>query len=154
MPAESWLEASAGRDIFEADICISAVTPMIVLHSIQLKVAQAREAGDAKLIEYTNLLQNATILLASFDQDDRIVPMDSLVANLWGDLLDIQITYADHSGAPYDINSADKVELATAAVGRNGHGFTYVDKHQSAHSLVNTLAVECPETYVASIRSS
>lgn len=153
LPAESWLEASAGRGIFEADICISCVTPMTILHSIQMNVSKARVAKDPKLIEYTHLLQNAQILLAKFDQDDRIVPMDSLVATLWGDLLDLRITYANPAGEPYDITSAEKVELATAAVGRNGHGFIYVDKHQAAHSLVHTLAVECPEALIVNLRN-
>jgi hypothetical protein len=153
LPAERWLEAAASRGLYEDDICISAVVPMTVLHEIDTGIAAARNKKSNTLASLTTMRANAQKFLAAFQQQDRIVSMDHRIAERWGDLLDMELTYADPYRAPYKVGSSEKVELATASIGRAGHGFVYVDRRQDAHQLVPGLVVECPFEFVKALET-
>ena len=149
LPAERWLEAAASRSLYEDDICISAVVPMTVMHTIDMEIAAARKSKDAALASLGKMKTNAQRFLAAYQQNDRIVAMDQRIAARWGDLLDMIITYADPDGVAYEIESSEKVELATASIGRDGRGFVYVDRRQDAHQSIPDLVVECPFEFAA-----
>ncbi|WP_136661751.1 hypothetical protein [Nitratireductor sp. XY-223] len=151
LPAERWLEAAVSRGLYEDDICISAVVPMTVMHTIEMEIAAARSEKDPTLASLGKLKTNAQRFLAAFQQSDRIVAMDQQIASRWGDLLDMTITYADPNGVAYEIESAEKVELATASIGRDGRGFVYVERRQSAHRTIPDLVVECPYEFTAAL---
>ncbi len=153
LPAERWLEAATSRGLYEDDICISAVVPMTVTHTIDMEIAAARAARDPTLASLGKMKTNAQRFLAAFQQNDRIVAMDQRIAVRWGDLLDMTITYADPNGVAYEIESSEKVELATASIGRDGRGFVYVDRRQTAHEAIPDLVVECPFEFAATLEA-
>lgn len=150
LPAERWLEAAASRSLYEDDICISSVVPMTVMHAIDMQIATARTQKAESLASLGKMRTNAQRFLAAYQQKDRIVAMDQRIAARWGDLLDMEIVFSDENGAPYRVESSEKVELATASIGRDGQGFVYVDKRQDAHQLVPDLIVECPFEFTES----
>ena len=149
LPAERWLEAAASRGLYEDDICISAVVPMTVMHKIDMDIAAARMARDETLAGLGIMKKNARLFLDAYQESDRIVPMDQGIAARWGDLLDMTLTYADPDGVAYEVESSEKVELATASIGRDGRGFVYVDRRQTAHQTIPDLVVECPFEFTA-----
>ncbi len=84
-------------------------------------------------------------MVSDFAKRERIVPIDTEVADRWGWLLDMEIEYIAATGKPYLIGSAQKVEIATAIVGRRGIPFVYVDYFQKSHSEIDDLDVLNPE---------
>ncbi|EHK54850.1 hypothetical protein [Allomesorhizobium alhagi] len=153
LPAEKWLRAAGERRIIEDDLCISSVVPMTVMHTIDSWIHEARRQRSGSLAALGAMKRNAERFLGAFMQNDRIIPMDHKIAERWGDLLDMDIVYADEDGATYGVGSAEKVELATASVGRDGRPFIYVDRLQAAHTLVPNLVVECPFEFAASLEA-
>jgi len=151
LPAERWLADAGSRNLYEEDICISAVVPMTVQHAIATEIESARQRNSPELAALKILQDNARKFLAAFQQQDRIVSMDHRIAERWGDLLDMKLTGTDPYGAPNPIGSSEKVELATASIGRDGQGFVYVDRRQEAHDHVPGLVVECPHVYVSNL---
>ena len=136
LPAERWLRAAAERRIIENDLCISAVVPMTVMHTVDLWISEARRRRGGNLAALGAMKRNAERFLGGFMQNERIIPMDHKIAERWGDLLDMDLVFADEDGGTYGAGSAEKVELATASVGRDGRPFIYVDRLQDAHALV------------------
>jgi hypothetical protein len=145
-PAEKWLEAATQANVDARDVCISAVAPMNVLGIIAGEIARARtDSGASKhLPEWRRLETNVRNFVQDLAADDRIVPMDHHIAEQWGILLDTEIVYADAGGLPYKVGSAEKLEIATAIVGRHGIPFAYVTSEQAAHADLPGLAVESP----------
>lgn len=148
LPAERWLASVGEKHVFEDDICISCVVPMTIMHSIDLWIAQARAARDPQLPSLGLLKKNAQIYLASFMQNERVIPMDEKIAERWGELLDVDINFLDEDGTDFAVGASEKVELATASIGRQGVPFIYVDRRQEAHASVPGLVIECPVEYV------
>ncbi len=152
LPEERWLQhrlSNDGRPLDEDDVWISAVVSMTVIYAIETEIGIAQRERSSKLSEIEKLKKNADHYLNTFLRSDRIVPMDKWVADQWGRLLDIEIPYVDPEGNEYNIESSEKVELATAIIGRNQMGFVYVDRNQEIHSDIDGLAVECPHEFVA-----
>ena len=147
LPAERWLSARTTGGIYEDDICISAVVPVMVLRQIEIWIAGARKEKSNDLADLNVVLKNAKRYLATF-REDRIVCMDCHIAKRWSELLDMELIYTCPSGTFYEVGSSQKVELATASIGRDGHRFTYVDRRQEAHQHVPDLSIECPFEFV------
>ncbi len=145
-PAEKWLEKVALAGVDARDVCISAVAPMNVLGFIGLQAAGARadRALSKTLPAWRDLEDNFRNYVLDLAADDRIVPMDHHVADRWGILLDSEIRYSDSAGGSYAIGSAEKLEIATAMIGRNGIPFIYVTERQEAHDDLPGLLVESP----------
>lgn len=150
LPAERWLRGAAERRIIEDDLCISAVVPMTVMHTVDLWISEARRRRGGNLAALGAVRRNAERFLGGFMQNERIIPMDHKIAERWGDLLDMDLIFADEDGGAYGAGSAEKVELATASVGRDGRPFIYIDRLQDAHALIPNLVVECPVAFAAS----
>lgn len=153
LPAELWLEAMIKDGVPEDDICISAVVPMVVLRGINTQIAIAQSKKSNELAGLVTMQMNAQKYLATFQQKDRIVSMDEHIAKRWGVLLDMELTYTSPSGMFYEVGSSEKVELATASVGRHGYRFFYVDRRQHAHQFIPDLVLECPFEFVKTIKT-
>ncbi len=156
LPAERWLEAATSRGIYEEDICISAVVPMTVMHTIEQQIAIARKSRstiEPTVASLGIVKTNAQRFITAFHASDRIVPMDHLIAGRWGDLLNMELVFTDEHGVTYEVGSSEKIELATASVGRDGLPFVYVDRAQITHSTIPNLDVECPVRFAESLKS-
>lgn len=145
-PAEKWLEKIKKAGIDASDVCISAVAPMNVLGLIAIEVAKAKadRALSRNLPVWHDLEDNFRNYVMDLAADDCIVAMDQHIAERWGILLDSEIRYSDSSGGSYAIGSAEKLEIATAMIGRNGIPFIYVTERQAAHAELPGLVVESP----------
>ena len=143
-PAQRWLEAVTAAGTDARDVCISAVVPMNVLGLLEMKIAEARAGASKSLPALRDLEENFRNYVLDLAADDRIVPMDHHIAERWGILLNSEITYVDAEGRPYSIGSAEKLEIATAIVGRHGIPFVYVTQKQAAHADLPGLVVESP----------
>jgi len=147
LPAEKWLQTASKRGLFEENIFISSVTPMTVLHTIDVQIAIAIKSKSA--VEPTTaslgvMKNNALRFLAGFRSNQQIVPMDDVMATRWGELLDMNLSFTDNDGVVYSVGSSEKIELAIASAGRDGHPFVYVDRAQVSHTVIPNLVVECP----------
>ena len=140
--------ARAKECIYEDDICISAVVPVMVSRQIEIWIADARKEKSNDLADLNVMRKNAESYLDTFQREDRIVCMDCRIAKRWSDLLDMRLMYTDLFGTSYEVGSSQKVELATASIGMDGHKFTYVDRRQEAHQHVPDLSIECPFEFV------
>jgi hypothetical protein len=151
LDAEIWLETADSRKIYDDDICISAVAPMTIRWELEELLEKAKADPAAALIPVPVLrsfIDQANRFFDHFAHGDRIIAMDHNIAKRWGDLLDMKITFQDPSGNPYDVGSAQKVELATALVGRAGFPLVYVDYRQPGLQTVPNLSLEHPEDFV------
>lgn len=151
LDAEIWFETADARGIYLDEVYISAVTPMTILWQLeQLLAAERANPGstDFPVPVLKDFIDQANRFFEDFAEEDRIVAMDHKIAERWGDLLDMKITYTSPDGSPYDVPSAIKVEIATALVGRGDFPLVYVDYHQNGHQQIPKLAVENPEDFV------
>lgn len=153
-PGERWLTAAARtHNVIARDLCISAVTPMAVRRELTRRIASLQSGTRDPHFSHDDLLQmarNAEALWREFAAEDRIVPMTAQIATRWGELLDQAIDYVDADGTVYQIGSVQKLEIATAIVGRGDIGYVYVERAQASHADLNGLAVEDP-TSAASV---
>ena len=148
LDAELWLKAADARGVYADDICISAVTPMIIRGQLEQVLSAARakpETAEYPVPALRDFVDQANRFFEDFARDERIIAMDHRIAARWGDLLDMRITYKDLDGQSFDLPSATKVEIATALVGRGDFPFVYVDYHQDGHANIPELTVENPE---------
>jgi predicted nucleic acid-binding protein len=144
-PAEKWLESATEQGVDARDVCISAVAPMNVLGLVQAEIAKAAASRTpSALLAWRTLEDNIRNYVLDLAADDRIVPMDHHIAERWGILLDCEIQYIDPAGVPYAIGSAEKLEIATAMIGRHGIPFIYVAEKQDVHATLAELVVESP----------
>lgn len=147
-PGETWLTAAASQHgVMARDLCISAVTPMAVRRELARRIALIKAGTPDPDFSHDDLIQmnrNAETLFRDYGGEDRIVPMTASIATRWGDLLDQKIEYLDANGTPYAIGSVQKLEIATAIVGRNDIPYVYVERGQKAHAGLNGLVVEDP----------
>jgi len=147
-PGEAWLAAAAAqRDVIARDLCISAVTPMAVRRELNRRIALIQAGTPDPDFSHDDLIQmgrNAEALFREYGAEDRIVPMTASIATRWGELLDQKINYVDSEDREYPIGSVQKLEIATAIVGRNDIPYVYVEREQKAHAGLNGLVVEDP----------
>jgi hypothetical protein len=154
LPAEKWLRAAGERRINEDDLCISSVVPMTVMHAIDTFIHDARKERNGNLAALGAMKRNAERFLGGFMQNERIIPMDHRIAERWGELLDMDLVFVDEDNVTRHVGSAEKVELATASIGRDGRPFIYVDRQQEEHPLIPNLVVECPFAFAETIKAS
>ncbi|MGX5721453.1 hypothetical protein [Shinella zoogloeoides] len=153
LPAERWLRAAGEKRINEDDLCVSAVVPMTVMHTIDMLIHDARKERRGNLAALGAMKRNAERFLGGFMQNERIIPMDHRIAERWGELLDMDLVFVDEDGATRSVGSAEKVELATASIGRDGRPFIYVERQQDDHLLIPSLVVECPFAFVQAVEA-
>jgi hypothetical protein len=137
--------------VIARDLCISAVTPMAVRRELSRRIALIQGGTRDPHFSHDDLFQmtrNAEGLWREFAAEDRIIPMTAQIATRWGDLLDQAIDYVDANNATYQIGSVQKLEIATAIVGRGDIGYVYVERAQASHNCINGLAVEDPTSSV------
>lgn len=147
-PGEVWLAAAASqRGVIARDLCISAVTPMAVRRELEQRIARIKAGTPDPDFLHDDLIQmgrNADTLFRDYGSEDRIVPMTASIATRWGDLLDQKIEYLSPQGEIYAIGSVQKLEIATAIIGRNDISYDYVEREQEVHANLNGLVVTDP----------
>ena len=151
-PGEKWLNAAAKRGITAADICISAVCPMALRVEIERLIEKERKNKEEKtgktdfsLDDLRIMQRNSHEFIQEYAKDNRVIEASMSVADRWGDLLDQELEYLDlATNKPFLIGSVQKLEIATAIVGRHDIGFTYVERAQDVHRHINGLVVEDP----------
>lgn len=149
-PGQQWLDAASQRGVTTTDICIGAVCPMALRYQIELLIEEAKNNPDKSsqgfsLDDLKIMQRNAQQVIGAFESEGRIIDASAQVADRWGDLLDQTIEYRDSTtGAPYSIGSVQKLEIATAIIGRNGIGFSYVEREQPGHKDINGLVIVDP----------
>lgn len=147
-PGEVWLSrAVKTHGLIARDVCIAAATPMSVRRELDRRIAgwKADRPDPHFTLDDLHLMRrNGDVLFRDFAGDDRLVPMTAAIADRWGDLLDQSIEYADADGAPYGIGSVQKLEIATAIVGRNDIPYAYVERAHPSLARINGLVVEDP----------
>jgi hypothetical protein len=152
-PGELWLRAAVRKHgLIARDVCISAVTPMAVRRELARRVALIKGGSPDPLFSHDDLLQmtrNTDLLIRDYAGDDRIIPISSAIADRWGDLLEQKIEYQDDAGETYAIGSVQKLEIATAIVGRDNIGYLYVERAQNAFVGINGLVIEALAAKVA-----
>lgn len=147
-PGEVWLsQTSKTKGLIARDVCIAAAAPMSIGREIDRRIA-AWKAGqsdpDFSLDDLQQMHRNADVLFRDYASDDRIVPMTAPIAARWGDLLDQKIDYIGADGKPYGIGSVQKLEVATAIIGRDHIPYVYVERAQPSLAGINGLVVEDP----------
>lgn len=152
-PGELWLSAKVKQhQLIINDICISAIAPMAVPREIDRRIALTKSGQPDPHFSLDDLLKmrrNADAVFRDFAAKNRIVAMTAPIAERWGDLLDQEFEYVDPQGARYKIGSVQKLEIATAIVGRNHIPFAFVDRLQAVHAGIDGLTVEDPTVPIA-----
>lgn len=148
LSGEQWLRNISNRpDVQEGDICLSAVTPMNVerqLDKMVLALRAGEECGGFTLNDCATLQANLTRFVASLEKSERIVPISCAIARKWGVLMDQRIEFIDQENQTYDIGSAQKLEIATAIIGRNRITYKYVERKQPGFDGISDLSWEDP----------
>jgi len=152
-PGEVWLSAKVKQHgLIARDICVSAVAPMAVPREIDRRIASMKGGTPDPhftLDDLHRMRRNADAMFREFGAKDRIVAITAPVAERWGDLLDQAIEYVDPQGSRYKIGSVQKLEIATAIVGRDHIPYAYVERAQVSHGGIDGLTVEDPTVPIA-----
>lgn len=143
---ELWLSAAVGqRGLISRDVCISAVTPMAVRRELKRRIELLKGGAadpDFSLDDLLVMTRNAETFFRDYGGDKRVVAMTASIAERWGDLLEQSILFSDSDGSIYPIGSVQKLEIATAIVGRDDIPFAYVERAQKALVGINGLVLE------------
>jgi hypothetical protein len=143
LPAEKWLAEVSKRGISQIDIYISAVAQTAVRRQLRLfSEDPARSPFEPAAL--MQLSRNATAFFETYENaDDQIVAVDHIIAERWSELLDISIAYL-FDGQPEPIGAVQKIEIATAIVGRHNLSFAFVERAHPDLLKLPGLSIEDP----------
>jgi hypothetical protein len=145
LPPQRWFETAAKRGIDRSDVFISAVSPMILRTAFE--TAAKRSADAATKANYAAIRKNTDILTGRLVSAGSVVPMTKEIADRWGELLELKLTYENKTGEVAEYKFPEKLVFATAMVGIDGVPFSLVEKSQQAHGALAALGLLVEDPY-------
>ena len=137
---EQWLAHARQSDqqIDEADIFISAVS-----HA-QIKRLIERLPPDA---DREALRQAVEAFVQRMDDLGQIVPVTKGIADTWGLLLGMSLTYTNSQNAEGQFSSGERLVMATAIKGTAGRPYVLVARNQAAYTTLQAVGLVLEDPY-------
>lgn len=131
---EQWLTNADAREpaIYDTDIFISAVSPALIAQLLERMPHDAdREA----------LRQATDALIERFVGRGQVVDVTKAIADTWGALIGMTLTYTKDDHTEGDYPSGEKLVMATAIKGTEGRPYILVAARQPAHTALEPLGL-------------
>ncbi len=147
LPAERWIESASDRDVYEDDLFICSASIGRSKNAVQVWLARvaAGTAPKGLTADFLNTLSdNLDHLFELYRTSGRVVDADEGVMVKWVDLLADSELVRTVDGENQIVESAERLELATAAAGLAGKRYILLAPHEPFHARINGLVVEEP----------
>lgn len=93
------------------------------------------------------LRQSVAAFVERMDDLQQVVPITKGIADTWGDLMDLSLSYVNSKGVEGQFNTGERLVMATAIRGTAGRPYILVTRRHPAHTALEALGLTIEDPY-------
>lgn len=93
------------------------------------------------------LRQSVAAFVQRMDDLQQIVPITKGIADTWGDLMDMPLSYVNSQNVEGQFSTGERLVMATAIRGTAGRPYILVTRRQPAHTALEALGLTVEDPY-------